>query len=399
VPRSSRAAPLAEGGSISSSSFKLTGFGHEPAYKNSIAQQTSLFAINKTRMTKFFKQAFMTIAALAMALVNYTYAGTGLFMREAIQLPAMRTHCIGRYLIDLPEEYAMTPGSELELYYGLGKDFERVKVQLSRQQGDQPTLEKMIRKVSGDLQSEQHFKSPSKNMLAGVNEISQSTILVRAYDDQSLLNYFRFHLYALRGEAIARFEGFNYTDSRRTPEYIEKQLIEAAQNTTYAAKPESAGRGTCLGSVVVDAKQDGEVFRISFLSKQHPDAKIAIDMNSLPEKGDGGLLQRVDSKAGMLRLLDFSSSTLRRGKRPIAGRPGEELLDTGKDKGKVVRYFVAETLVTEPSSPARPVIAISMNMGGQDKDGEYIDPSLSEREALAWWDAIVGSIRLRPGAF
>jgi hypothetical protein len=350
-------------------------------------------------MTEIFKQTLMTIAALAMAVANYTYAGTGLFMRETIQLPAMRTHCIGRYLIDLPEEYAITPASELELYYGLGKDFERIRVQIPRQHADQPTLGKMVRTAAGDLEVRQHFESPSKNMLARVKEISKSDTMVVAYRDSRVSEYFRFHLYALRGQAIARFEGFNYTDSRRTPEYIEKQLIEAAQNTTYAENPESAGRGTCLGPAVIDAKQDGEVFRISFLSKQHPDARIAIDMNSLPEKGDGGLLQRVDSKAGMLRLLDFSSSTLRRGKRPIAGRPGEELLDTGKDKGKVVRYFVAETLVTEPSSPARVVIAISMNMGGQDKDGEYIDPSLSECEALAWWDTIVGSIRPRPGAF
>jgi hypothetical protein len=349
-------------------------------------------------MTKSFKQALMIIAALAMAVVNYTYAGTGLLMRETIQVPAMRTHCIGRYLIDLPEEYVMTPGSELELYFGLGKDFESVKIQVPRQNGNQPTLEKIIRRSAGDLEARQHFKSPSKNMLAGIKEIDKNIKFVRSFSSPYAIDSLKLQLFAQHSEAIVRFEDFKYDNPNSSLEHVENQLLHAAQNTTYAAKPESAGRGACLGSAVIDAKQDGEVFRISFLSKQHPDIKIAIDMNSLPEKGDGGLLQRVDSKAGMLRLLDFSSSTLRRGKRPIAGRPGEELLDAGKDKGKVVRYFVVETLVTEPSSPARPVIAISMNMGGQNKDGEYVDPSLSEREALAWWDAIVGSIRLRPGA-
>lgn len=349
-------------------------------------------------MTKSFKQAFMTIAALAMTVVNYTYAGTGLFMRETIQLPAMRTHCIGRYLIDLPEEYAMTSGSELELYYGLGKDFKRIKVQVPSQWSDQPALTKTIRKATIDLETDQHFKSLSKSMLAEFKEIDKQMALIRAYSSPHTLTSFELSLFAQRGNAVIQYINKKYSSSEESIDYFESQLIKAAQSTTYASTPESASRGTCLGSAVIDAKQDGEVFRISFLSKQHPDVKIAIDMNSLPEKGDGGLLQRVDSKAGTLRLLDFSSSTLRRGKRPIAGRPGEELLDTGKDKGKVVRYFVAETLVTEPSSPVRPVIAISMNMGGQDKDGEYIDPSLSEREALAWWDAIVGSIRLRPGA-
>jgi hypothetical protein len=118
-------------------------------------------------------------------------------------------------------------------------------------------------------------------------------------------------------------------------------------------------------------------------------------MTSLPEKGDGGLLKRVDSKADLLQKMGISGTTLRRGNRQIAGRPGEELLDAGEQADKVQRYFAAETLVTEPSSLTRPIIAIHMSMGGQNKNGEYVDPSLSEQEALAWWDAVVGSIRPR----
>ncbi|KAB2913964.1 MAG: alpha/beta hydrolase [Dechloromonas sp.] len=47
VPKSSGAAPLAEGGGSIRQQFKLSGFGHEPAYKNEGVQRTSLFAINK----------------------------------------------------------------------------------------------------------------------------------------------------------------------------------------------------------------------------------------------------------------------------------------------------------------------------------------------------------------
>lgn len=318
-------------------------------------------------------------------------------MKETIQLPTMRTHCIGRYLIDLPEEYAMTSGSELTLYYGLGKDFERVFVQAPRQRGEQPELEKLVRKASSEFESQHHSETPARNRLALVKELDKNSTLIQAYKGANLLEYSRFQLYSRRGEAIVRLEGFNYPDTRRTPEYVENQLIRVAQNTRFAASPEQAGQGTCLGTAVIDAKQDGEVFMLVFKSQNHPDAIINIDMNSLTESGDGGLLHRVDSKAGLLRMLDFSSSTLRRGKRQIAGRAGEELLDSGKQDGKVERYFVAETLVTERSKMNRPVIAVSMSVGGlQDKkNGDYLDPSLSEKESLAWWDAIVGSIRMR----
>ena len=47
VPKSSGAAPLDEGGGSIRQQFKLSGFGHEPAYKNDGVQRASLFAINK----------------------------------------------------------------------------------------------------------------------------------------------------------------------------------------------------------------------------------------------------------------------------------------------------------------------------------------------------------------
>ncbi len=316
-------------------------------------------------------------------------------MNESFQLPPMRTHCIGRYLVDLPEEYAITAGSELTLYYGLGKDFERVMVQVPRQRGAQPELNKLVRKASGDFQSQFHSKSPTKNRLVQVKELNKNLVMVQGYDDSSLLKYFRFQLFSLQGEAVVRLEAFNHPDTKRTPEYVENQLIRIAQNSRFAALPEQAGHATCLGTAVIDAKQDGEVFMLVFKSEKHPDVVIGIDMNSLTERGDGGLLRRVDGKESMLRMLDFSSSTLRKGKREIAGRAGEELLDSGKQGGKLQRYYAAETLVTEPSTLERPVIAISMSMGGQDNDGAYIDPSLSEKESLILWDAIVGSIRRR----
>jgi len=47
VPKSSGAAPMNEGKNNIRQQFKLTGFGHEPAYKNEGVQRACLFAINK----------------------------------------------------------------------------------------------------------------------------------------------------------------------------------------------------------------------------------------------------------------------------------------------------------------------------------------------------------------
>ena len=318
-------------------------------------------------------------------------------MPDNIQLPAMRIHCIGRYLIDLPEEYIFHPENDLTLYYGLGKDFKTLKV-FSSPLPSGVSFKQLILKARWAFEADEHFESPSKNMLAEVREINPDLVLIRSYYSPDIVDMFKLHLYARRGNTVTRIEGRKASDKiNSTPlEQVESRLLRLAQNTQFFEAPEKAGRGSCLGSVTVDDGQDGEVFSLYFFSEKHPDVKLSIDMNSLPEKGDGGLLKRVDSKAGLFQKFGISSTTLRRGKRQIAGRSGEELLDAGKHEGKIERLFTAETLVTEPSSITRPVIAISMTMGGQNKDGAYVDPSLSEKEALAWWDAIVGSIRPRP---
>ena len=69
----------------------------------------------------------------------------------------------------------------------------------------------------------------------------------------------------------------------------------------------------------------------------------------------------------------------------------------GKDHDRIVRGFNAETLLAKPATFSTPSLAIEMRMGGQ-VGYEYRDASLSQEAALALWDAIVKSIRLRPGA-
>lgn len=335
-------------------------------------------------------------AALLIAITATTHAGKGFFMNDTVELPKMRTHCIGRYQIDLPEEFVMTKGSYLTLYYGLDKNFQKVEIQNHRQQGNSPSFSRSVEAEKSALATRWHKESPSGNHLAAVKEMDRDTVLIVAYTGTDAMGL---RLFAQRGEAIARLQNKKYSDSDdpNPLSYYESQLTRIANNTRYIASPEQAGRSACLGTLAIDDKQDGEVYSMYFISEKHSDVSIHIDMNSLTEKGDGGLLARVSGKAGLLRALDFSSTTLRKGKRQMAGRPGDELLESGKQDGKVQRNFVAETLITEPSNMSRPVIAINMSVGGrQDKrTNAYLDPSLTEKESLAWWDAIVDSLRAR----
>ena len=179
---------------------------------------------------------------------------------------------------------------------------------------------------------------------------------------------------------------------------VEASAMSVVNRTVFVSDPAKAGRGTCLGPLLIDAGQDGEWFTVSFKSKRMPDVLIEFSSNSLLAESDGGLLSRRAGKQSLLDKIGLRSDIIRRGKISIAGRAGEEILEKGKQHGKVMRLLTAEALLLKPATFTQPSFAISMTMGGQLQSGEYVDASMSEPDAIATWDAIIKSIRVRPGA-
>ena len=233
-------------------------------------------------------------------------------------------------------------------------------------------------------------------MLVMNRYVQEKTVLIRSYDAPNMLKYFVSELYAVKGTSIAKVTAQTY--SQDEPEAIESSALSVVDKTSFFSDPMKAGHGACLGPLLIDAEQDGEWFTVSFKSKRFPDVLIQFNSNSLLAESDGGLLARTSREKGRLEKAGFTSDTIRRGKITIVGRPGEELLIKGMDHGKAVRLFVSEPLLLKPATFSEPSFAINMKMGGQRGSPEYVDASMSEQEAVAIWDAIVKSIRIRPGA-
>ena len=305
------------------------------------------------------------------------------------------TVCIGRYLVDLPEVFVPTEASYAQLYYGLDKNFRTVDVSAPALVGEQAAFDAVVARRVQDLTSSFHSSSASKNMLAADRRLDDGSRLLRAYASGDSTSTFKSELYTRKGAATALFARTVY--EHENGDSVEARLVKIAQATSPIVRATPPGRGTCVGPLLVDASQDAEILHPSFHSPQYPDVSIAVDMNSAIAKGDGGLFARVRAKADMVAQLAGQSHTLRRDNTSIAGRPAEELLEAGKDHGKIVRGFNAETVLSAPSTIALPQIAIDMTMGGQVGD-DYRDASLSDAQALLLWDAIVKSIRPRPGA-
>lgn len=349
-------------------------------------------------MRRWHRRAWMQ--SLAALLVSALASGCDKTLKEnpldnPTSLPTMRTHCVGRYLIDLPAEFEQMLSSDVELIYGLGKDFRKVNVMLVRAAGSLPSFDRIVSKRAMELAASEHPDSPSKNKLALQKKRDEKTTLIRGYNSE-LLDSFRSEYFLDYGSSVGNFTARTFTGDN--VDFIEEKLLKVVQKTNFLSTPNQPGRGTCLGPLLIDASQDGEIFSVAFRAASRPDAFIKIDMNSMLAKSDGGLLKRWDSKAGMLNKLNFESSSIRRGEIALGGISGEELLLKGKDHGHTVFGFTAEVLQTKPATFATPSLAIDMNVGGQIPSSEYVDASWSQVEALAIWDAIVKSIRLRPGA-
>lgn len=333
------------------------------------------------------------IAALAALSAVYLHSKS-LVVSPSKPLPSMHTVCIGRMLIDLPEDLELK--GDAELYYGLTRDFKKVKFETIHSHADLKAYEAAVARRVAELTQDYEHKTPSKNRLAKSQRIDDQTTLIRAHEEPVMQGYFVAEVLLRRGHSIARLT--RAVHKSENPEDIESKLLDTVRHITAIDDPRRAGKGTCLGGLLIDGGQDGEVFMVSARSTRFPDLTVGMVIDSLIAKDDGGLLKRVDQKADMLAALGATGTTLRRERSVLAGRTAEQLVETGREHGKEVRLFSVETLLNKPSTFAEPQIHFDMSMGGQIPSGDYVDPSLPQADSMALWDAIIKSIRPRPGA-
>ncbi len=309
-------------------------------------------------------------------------------------LPSLHTVCVGRLLVDLPDD--VEPDGDVELYYGLGRDFKTAKFEPIKRRATRHDFDAAVASRIATLSQEYAEGTPSHNLLASTRKLDEQSVLIVAHEEPFMKGFFRAEIIFMRGQSIARVTRQVYGHDR--PADIEAKLIDLISRISAFDDPSRAGKGTCLGGMAIDAGQDGEDFTIAMRSSRLPSLRMGIAINSMIATGDGGLLHRVDSKAGDLAALGATGSTLRKGKTMIADRAAEELVSAAKDHDKVVRQFDAETVLLKPSTFAEPHIHVDMTLGGQVPGGDYVDPGMSEKDSIALWDAVIKSIRVRPGA-
>lgn len=298
----------------------------------------------------------------------------------------MATHCVGRFLIDAPQQ-ATKPGGSYELQIAT----------LETHTASQLNSTSLLASVDALLaQRVAYLQSPS-------GPLDPKKKFFALYQPQPNVRSIR---YGIDGDID--MDGYVVIDGRifllktsaigeaRT-QLFNNFLVEVAP-TLRARQPMEipSGPGACFdGGLTTMNPTKGENVSWSWHLNGHPDVRFGISTRSNDSKVKPGILDREASAMAVLGSAASEMRSLRKRRFEIAGMKAQEW--SVAFLGDQPTYNLNIEIPGLPNSNAAPSIEIEMNVGGHMKGG-YVPPSLTEGEALALWDALVKTLRLRPGS-
>jgi Tle cognate immunity protein 4 C-terminal domain/Tle cognate immunity protein 4 N-terminal domain len=316
----------------------------------------------------------------------------------------MRTHCVGRHLVDIPKDFELLDiAGVTTIFSPKGVDFQeapKMQVEVYEANSSPEQFKTAVDKRISALKSEKHRAKKEQSLFVFSQKISDLKVMIRRQEaDAPEGGYFfsEIHLLVDKLHTVATAESFENKYSA-----TEKWLIDFAHLISELKGSDSSQKGFCVGPLVVGGQYESEMVDFAFRSKQHPDIFIAIEIDTYGSAAETTLLQRANDPKNLLKIFDVDYSTLRKGELKVAGIKAQEVLvgfkekdEDGKDKKE--HKLLLETMRDKPSA-TEPKMKVRLVTGQQDPQGERHTSSLSDAEVVAVWDAIIKSIRLRPGA-
>ena len=305
-----------------------------------------------------------------------------------------KTLCVGRLLIDVPRQAATRFSGEMI------QGFEIVTVAETEQEFSDRVLaresEIAARPIGG--------KVPGG--LVDVSDLHVAGMVGR------ILLYGRDHSYGFENgrrvesewvsvEAHAHSGGLSFTLSKTYSSEIDAQAAgELLARLRVRGENEIPTEpGFCIGRALFAEplpKHDTAQITLHLGLPGHPDTGLFLV--SVPGRGPGDALleriARIDADASMDELMRVTK--LRSGKRTINGFDGDEEIERVREINHTTGYSFMREVRGLADDLTRPFLSLSMETGTNPRPGgKPVGSSLHEDAALALWDAISSSIRLR----
>ncbi len=314
---------------------------------------------------------------------------------------SMKTRCVGRYLVDLPESFHWL-NPDLTLYFGRDENFNKLEVLVPINNATEVSFEKAVGVEAAKLKAEKLFDQPTKSLLVAEVRVQHlpHAVMLRYYSDNSgigidhqlhlLIGHTHVVIKGSSNEGVGEvLKSVKVSKDELSPA-VEARMLKLASEIRPVADPEKAGPGFCLGAVVVNSNNDYENADMPFKMSGHPDVLLDVWMDN-QANADQTLLQRTQMFNSVPEV-----TVIRSGDLMLGGIPAQEKL-VKVVENRVEYHFAVESRPKEPSL-AHESVNMSLTTGKQLPDARYVDSTLTQDEAVYLWDAILKTLRPRINA-
>jgi hypothetical protein len=352
-------------------------------------------------MNRTFKRKWIRAVAAVVAALAATWAtGAAWDTYKVMKMTGkMKTVCVGRMLIDLPKD------ARVELY---GQWIEGFDIDAFAE--SEEAFTKRVAAREAELRAKPDRLGGNKNMEAVTEVRTDGGLVGRMFvhsrnvtegtEGYSLETLRRFHYEGVDLEAHLHGNGLSIdvTAKDYDPDLAENLPRLVAQLVPNPANRIPTEPGFCLDHAYVreplTAKQ-GERITLAAHLPDNPDIGINVDTIAGTKPDPRTLLQRnAESRARRPAALNLLVTELRAAPRTIGGFAGDELVRQVIEANGVFVYgFEWELNGTEDNVLVPDIRLVMVTGRGR---GEPVRSSLAAPAAMALWDRISSSMRVRP---
>ncbi|WP_133610427.1 T6SS immunity protein Tli4 family protein [Aquabacterium commune] len=299
--------------------------------------------------------------------------------------------CFGRFVMDVPMAAQVVPGPQ-----AFGSRIESL-------QNDAKGLTRRARAKREEVHSK--TQTIDRAEVVSLNEGPTAGSWILRYWDDEISK--KVGLQDIVGYFAAQPHGFIYpsaTRNHKTPEQVLDSLTYIATHLRArdpAEVPQEPGVCLDVGFIADDTGKFQEIFGIGLRFPELPDASFSISTNKDAQQGDSFEARRSEARRAALMVPELATAfakikTLREGKRKVQQGDGSEALfrrPLGDTPGHwhefQFEYAGKRFDHRNPSWDAALFTGVERDQAGSVASG------LSDDEAIALWDRLMASVRLR----
>lgn len=297
-----------------------------------------------------------------------------------------RTHCLGRYLIDLHSDV------KVDASFVFVKGIVRTLNNIS-----QSSFEQIVSTREAKLKTSQHGNGDS--MLVARSDLGAGKVVIQSLKSSTSKAFHLNETFVYLADKKILFTQADESNASAQAQSLNISTLMANSFRHRETNEIPSGIGFCVNFGLLAAnKLNNEEVKASFKFKPYPTVSVYFT-SYVTGNPDAELLNRLGGIPASLAAAAAGMTTLRKGNRDLGPVKGQELLVRAREEGKRSYEFLWESQ-GRANSIEFPFLSLKLTTSAETNEkGQVVDaPFKTDEEALQFWDGILHTLRLRPGA-